>query len=157
MKPLSRALALSALAVPLVAAAGCGEESDTASKQQKQQSTGQQGGTPAVQATPGTVIARGNFTGASGHVVTGSVSIVKTANGTQVQLSSDFSLDNGPGPWVGFGSNGQYDKSAELSKLGALSGPRSYAVPASIDVSKYNEFYVWCKPFGVPLGVARLN
>ena len=36
-------------------------------------------------------------------------------------------------------------------------GEQTYTVPASINVDDFNEVYVWCRRFSVPLGVAALN
>lgn len=102
--------------------------------------------------------ASGAFRGASNHVTSGGVSVVKTAKGgATVVLGTDFSLDGAPDPYVGFGSNGRYDKRASLSKLGSNKGKQVYKVPSNVDASKYNEVYIWCRKFGVPLGVATLK
>jgi hypothetical protein len=102
--------------------------------------------------------ASGSFRGASNHVTTGGVSVVKTGNGgTKVVLGADFSLDNAPDPYVGFGRHGRYDKKASLGVLGSKSGKQVYTVPRNVDVSKYNEVYIWCRKFGVPLGVAVIK
>jgi hypothetical protein len=103
------------------------------------------------------VLGQGSFVGKSGHKTSGSVSIVKTDTGVEVRFGSTFKLDGAPGPWLGFGTNGKYDKSSEFTKLSGNSGAQVYKVPGKVNVSKYNEFYVWCRPYGVPLGVARLN
>lgn len=111
---------------------------------------------------PGTAPAQeqlssGAFQGRSGHQTSGGVAIVKTDKGVEVRLGSNFSLDGAPGPWLGFGSSGRYDKGTQFTKLDKNKGAQTCLVPAGIDVSKYNEFYVWCKPFNVPLGVAELK
>lgn len=103
------------------------------------------------------ILARGTFTGAGGHQTSGPVSIVKTANGVEVRLGANFSVDRGPSLQLGFGSNGKYDDNSQFSRLGKNSGAQVYKLPARIDVSKYNELYVWCSPFRVPFGVARLK
>lgn len=103
------------------------------------------------------VVGQGNFAGKSGHKTSGSISVVKTDAGFEVRFSSSFKLDGAPGPWLGFGNGGKYDKKSEFSKLNGNSGAQVYKVPAKVDVSKYTEFYVWCRPYGVPLGVAKLN
>lgn len=103
------------------------------------------------------VLGKGTFVGKSGHTVSGTVTIVKTAKGIEARLGSDFSLDNAPGPWLGFGNGGRYDKASQFSRLGNKTGAQTYKLPARIDVSKYKEFYVWCRPFGVPLGVAKIR
>lgn len=104
------------------------------------------------------VIATGTFTGASNHITTGGVSIVKTAAGAAVViLDKDFSLDGAPDPRVGLGRDGNYDKESDLGKLEYNDGLQAYVVPASVDVSKHNEVYIWCRKFSVPLGIAALN
>jgi len=153
MKPLSRIIALSFLSLPLVVTLGCNEDKKTAAREE----TKSRSGDTSSNIQAGNVLAKGAFAGASGHVMAGSVTVIKTAGGMEIRLSKNFSLDSGPDPWLGFGRNGRYEKAAEISKLGNLSGAQTYKLPASVDVSKYNEFYVWCKEFGVALGVARLN
>jgi len=103
------------------------------------------------------ILAQGTFTGKSGHQTSGSVSIVKTASGVEVRLGANFSLDGAPAPWLGFGNNGKYNDRTQFSKLRKNTGAQVYKLPAAIDASKYKEFYVWCAPFSVPLGVAKLK
>lgn len=100
----------------------------------------------------------GIFKGASRHVTTGGVTIVKTADGgASVILGQDFDFDGAPDPRVGFGKNGRYDEASDLGKLVKNSGTQQYTVPAGVDVSKYNEVYIWCRKYSVPLGVAALK
>jgi hypothetical protein len=103
------------------------------------------------------VLAKGSFVGKSGHAVSGMVSIVKTSSGVEVRLAPDFKLDSAPDPYLGFGKAGKYVKATQFSKLNKNDGQQTYKVPARIDVSEYDEVYVWCRPFNVPLGVARLS
>ena len=111
---------------------------------------------PASQAAAGETLASGTFVGKSNHVTSGKVSIVKTASGYQLVLEDSFKFDGAPDPKLAFGKNG-YDKGTLFSKLNKNSGKQVYALPASIDVAKYNEVWVWCEKFSVPLGVAKLN
>ena len=104
-----------------------------------------------------TVLAKGSFIGKSGHAVSGMVSIVKTSSGVEVRLAPNFNLDSAPGPYLGFGKSGKYAKATEFSKLHKKTGEQIYKVPANINISDYNELYVWCRPFNVPLGVAALS
>lgn len=102
--------------------------------------------------------AHGTFTGASDHITTGGVQIVKTADGGAVViLDSDFSLDGAPDPRVGFGSDGTFVEASDLGELQNISGLQIYVVPPSINVDDFNEVYIWCLKFGVPLGVASLS
>ena len=103
------------------------------------------------------ILARGNFKGASGHTTSGTAAVVRSADGIMLVLESDFSLDGAPDPKVGFGSGGMYDPNSQLSHLQSKTGEQSYAVPAGLDVSGYDEVYIWCQKYSVPLGVARLQ
>lgn len=98
----------------------------------------------------------GHFEGRSNHVTTGSVKIVKDGDRYIVELGEDFSLDGGPDPRVALGKDGTYDPDTKLGALLSLTGKQSYAVPPTLDISKYNEVYIWCEVAGVPLGVAPL-
>ena len=112
----------------------------------------------ALPAVAGEAVGKGTFVGASDHITTGSVEVVKNADGSHtVILGSDFTFDGAPDPRVGFGKNGKYDKSTGMGILKSNDGKQSYVVPAGIDPSDYNEVYVYCLKFTVPLGVAKLN
>ncbi|MEP2639866.1 MULTISPECIES: DM13 domain-containing protein [Rhodobacterales] len=100
----------------------------------------------------------GTFTGASDHITTGGVQIVKTADGGAIViLDTDFSLDGAPDPRVGFGSDGKFVEASDLGALQNISGLQIYVVPPTINVDDFNEVYIWCLQFGVPLGVASLS
>lgn len=101
-------------------------------------------------------IAAGSFEGKSGHATTGGVSVQTTSAGTVVVLGQDFKFDGAPDPKLGFGKNG-YDAAAKFSPLRSNSGKQSYSIPANIDPSAYNEIWVWCEKYAVPLGVATLK
>ncbi|MEP3231881.1 MAG: DM13 domain-containing protein [Hyphomicrobiales bacterium] len=112
----------------------------------------------AMSANAGGAKTQGTFTGASDHITTGGVQIVKTANGGAVViLDSDFSLDGAPDPRVGLGKDGTYVAATDLGNLGHLTGVQVYIVPAAVNVDDFNEVYIWCRKFGVPLGVASLK
>jgi hypothetical protein len=100
----------------------------------------------------------GSFHGASSHVTQGDYTISKQADGSYViTLEDNFSLDGAPDPSVGFGKDGKYSKATYLGNLKYLKGKQSFTIPASVDLSKFNEVYIWCAKFTVPLGVAPLN
>ncbi len=112
------------------------------------------GAAPAL--AQNTVLGTGSFVGASNHVTSGSVSVVETAEGIVVVFDENFSFDGAPDPKVGFGHDG-FDAESLIAPLQSNSGAQTYVVPATLDVSQYNEVYVWCEQFSVPLGVARLQ
>ncbi len=111
-----------------------------------------------VAATAADAHLTGTFTGASDHITTGGVTIVKTAGGGAVViLDENFSLDGAPDPRVGFGTDGVYADASDLGELTQKEGLQVYIVPATVNVDDFNEVYIWCKQFAVPLGVAELN
>ncbi|MFK7838636.1 MAG: DM13 domain-containing protein [Sulfitobacter sp.] len=100
----------------------------------------------------------GTFTGASDHITTGGVTVTQNADGTAtVTFDASFSLDGAPDPHVGFGKDGQYIDTADLGVLKNKDGSQSYVVPANLNIDDFNELYIWCLKFGVPLGVAELG
>ena len=109
------------------------------------------------QAIAGEAVATGEFVGKSDHITTGKVTIKQVANGYLVELGQDFSLDGAPSPRVGFGEDGKYDVESQLGELVSNTGEQIYLIPANVNVSDYNEIYIWCEQFSVPLGVAALK
>ena len=103
------------------------------------------------------VLATGQFSGRSGHKVSGTLEIVKTSNGYQLRLGDSFKIDGAPGPYLGFGQSGKYASETEFSKLLKKRGKQIYKIPAKIDISKFDTFFIWCKPYKVPLAVAKLK
>ncbi len=100
----------------------------------------------------------GTFEGRSNHETSGSVRVVEEDGRTFVELGEDFSVDGGPDPRVGFGKDGTYDgENGYLAALLSLNGKQRYAVPSTMDVSAFNEVYIWCDVASVPLGVASLH
>ncbi len=100
----------------------------------------------------------GTFVGASNHITTGGVTITKNADGTAtVTLADDFSLDGAPDPRVGFGKDGTFVDGTDIGLLKAFKGGQSFVVPASVNVDDFNEVYIWCLKFAVPLGVAQIS
>jgi hypothetical protein len=107
---------------------------------------------------PAAADTQGTFVGASDHITTGGVTVTKNADGTAtVTLADDFSLDGAPDPRVGFGKDGSYVDGSDIGLLKSLKGGQSFVVPASVNVDDFNEIYIWCLKFAVPLGVAQLG
>ena len=103
-----------------------------------------------------TVDYRGTFAGASGHQTGGTFTIVNTGNGHEVVLSSDFTFDGAPDPWVALG-NASVKEAGFLAVLQQNSGRQSYKIPQGIDPMYITHLYIWCKKYAVPLGVAKLE
>ena len=104
------------------------------------------------------IAASGTFAGGSDHINTGGVSIVKTdAGATVVILDQNFSLDGALNPTVGFGKDGKFVTASLPGDLQNKDGLRVYVVPAGVNSADFNEIYIWCDEFSVPLGVTTLN
>lgn len=103
------------------------------------------------------LIAQGQFEGRSDHVTSGETYIMKTSSGYALVLAEDFFLDGAPTPVLGFGNDGEYVKSSQFAKLDKKSGRQTYTLPANFTPSEFNEIYVWCDRFSIPLGVAKIN
>ena len=100
---------------------------------------------------------QGSFTGASDHITTGTVTVTKENNEYVVVLGPDFSLDGAPDPKVGFGTAGEYDIKSQLGHLNSLTGEQKFKIPADLNIESYDEIYIWCEKFSVPLGVAKIK
>lgn len=116
----------------------------------------------AVLSFSGAVMAKdtilsGQFSGANGHVTTGSVTIEKSNGKVLVVLAKNFSLDGAPEPTIGFSKAGKFDKATEFASLKANKGKQTYELPASINPSAYDRIHIWCSKFSVSLGSAKLN
>lgn len=98
----------------------------------------------------------GQFEGRSDHQTIGGVSIVITDGQTLLVLEEEFALDGAPDPKIGFGKDG-FDSDTIFSKLEKKEGAQVYVIPNSIEVDNYNEVYIWCEKFNIPLGVARFS
>ncbi|MEM8790739.1 MAG: DM13 domain-containing protein [Pseudomonadota bacterium] len=99
----------------------------------------------------------GSFKGLSNHVTKGSVEVVKADGGWEIHLKDDFWFDGAPDPRVGFGNDGSFVDPTDFEPLRENAGAQVYKVPANIDPTQFNEVYIWCRKFSVPLGVAALN
>jgi hypothetical protein len=110
---------------------------------------------PAVTAAAGE--GSGSFTGASGHNTSGQVEVVETTDGWEVHLKADFTFDGAPDPWVGFGKSGSFAPATDFYRLRSNTGAQVYKVPADVDPAAYDEVYIWCRRYSVPLGVAKLG
>jgi hypothetical protein len=99
----------------------------------------------------------GSFAGASGHRASGGVTVVQAGGHWEVRLGADFSFDGAPDPRVGFGKAGTFVPGTDFEKLRVKSGAQTYIVPEGIDPAAYDEVYIWCRRYSMPLAVAELG
>ncbi|WP_298437763.1 DM13 domain-containing protein [uncultured Jannaschia sp.] len=94
----------------------------------------------------------GTFTGAARYGAGGTAELA----GNQVNLLADFTFGSAPDPKIALGRDG-YDAKTLMGPLKSTSGASSYTLPAGIDPSQYNEIWIWCEQYNVPLAVAKLG
>lgn len=104
-----------------------------------------------------TELAKGTFVGLAAHSGSGTATLVDVAGKKFIRFEEDFRVTNGPDLFVYLGSNGAYDKHAQLARLKGNQGGQNYEIPSSLDLSKYNEVWVWCRAFSVPFAKAELT
>ena len=107
----------------------------------------------AASAGPGS----GTFSGLSGHETTGGVEVVQSAEGWEIRLGSDFRFDGAPDPRVGFGQGGAFADGTDFEVLRSNTGEQVYVVPDGIDPAGFDQVYIWCRQFAVPLGAADIR
>lgn len=105
--------------------------------------------------TDAEVLQTANFTGENGHVVSGEVQVVQNGEVFYLVLGEDFQFDGAPDPRLGFSSNDEYDESSTFSGLNLDSGKQIYRLPATLDISQFDEATIWCEKFSVPLAEAK--
>lgn len=98
----------------------------------------------------------GSFTGRGSYRVSGDVTVTKQSDGSiKVDLESNFSTSSGPGLYV-YLSNST-SGGLDIGKLKSNSGSQTYTPPANVSINDYDYVLIWCKPFGVTFGQAKLN
>jgi hypothetical protein len=123
---------------------------------------------PATDATPGesetqTVpvrVASGALQGLTGHDASGTVELIRNADGTHVVRFSAFGIEGTPDPIV-YLIQGDDQRSPGGSNLGGLRGnvgdASDYAVPADVQPGAGWTVLVWCGQFTVEIANATLN
>lgn len=101
----------------------------------------------------------GTLSGRKGYAATGTVQIETVDGKSKVILGSDYSFTgNPPDIKIGFGSGEKYAKGSKIhDALTVKSGEATFEVPDGIDVSEYDELYIYCEQFSVILAVAPLS
>ncbi len=98
----------------------------------------------------------GSFRGVSGHRVSGSMKIVREGGKLKIVISNNFRLRNAPDATLSWGRNG-FKRGTFFGKLRKLRGGQTYTIPTGTNLSKYNQFWLWCEKFNVGLAVAKLK
>ncbi|PAZ10702.1 electron transporter [Streptomyces sp. SA15] len=101
------------------------------------------------------------------HATSGTVKLVRLADGSHVVRLENLDTSNGPdlrvwltdapvkegrAGWHVF-DDGEY---VSLGKLKGNKGSQNYAVPADVDPARYSSVSIWCDRFDVSFGAAEL-
>ena len=98
------------------------------------------------------------------HPTRGTATILTGGGGERVLRLEDFATDNGPDVNV-YLSTAPPDAAAaaftddfvDLGDLKGNIGDQNYAIPPTVDLSKYRTVVVWCIRFSVAFGTAGLS
>ncbi len=102
-------------------------------------------------------VSTGEFTGFDRiHYGSGTAKLIKSGEDYIIRFEEDFNVANGPDLYVGLGKDGEYKEEAQLEKLKGNIGSQNYVLPKNIDVTQYNEVWIWCRAFAVPFAKAVL-
>lgn len=112
----------------------------------------------AVAPSPVLVTARGAFVGTPKFQVTGRTEIFRQNGQWFVRLGPDFSESGAPDPKVALGNkaSGGYVPGTILGLIQA-NGESIYALKPGLDIGDYDQVWIWCERFNVPIGHADLQ
>jgi hypothetical protein len=101
----------------------------------------------------------GALAGKGSYTVGGTAVLSREAgNSLKLQLNQDFQVSNGPGLYLYLSNSGtSVSGGVELGALKATSGSQNYDVPENVTLNTYDFVVVYCKPFRISFGCARLN
>ncbi|MFI9586140.1 DM13 domain-containing protein [Streptomyces sp. NPDC052236] len=102
------------------------------------------------------------------HKTTGSVKVLRLADGTRTLRLENLDTSNGPDlrVWItdapvkeGKAGWGVFDdgKYVSLGKLKGNKGDQNYSLPADLDLGQYTSVSIWCDRFNVSFGAAALG
>ena len=100
--------------------------------------------------------AQGIFEGRAGHEGKGTVRFITVGEERFVRFEDDFFVTNGPDVRVYLGRGGVYAPETFLGDLKGNKGSQNYKIPEGIDPGTFNEVWIWCRAFSVPMASAVL-
>lgn len=119
----------------------------------------------ATVGAPGPTVLAGGRLHSGEHHTEGTVQVLEVGDGQRFVRLSDLRTSNGPvvKVWLTTAAadagNGEIADAAHVD-LGGLKGNignQNYAVPASVDVSRFHALVIWCARFHVAFGAAPLT
>ena len=113
---------------------------------------------PEASGSP-TVVYGGSFRDADDfHRASGTVQILRSANGTHYLRFEEFRVTNGPDLFVYLGTTEDVNLGfLDLGRLKGNVGEQNYQIPVDTDLMRYRTVIIWCRAFSVPFGYATLS
>lgn len=104
------------------------------------------------------VLHQGSFVGADRfHQGSGSASIYRLPDESNLLRFENFSVTNGPDLRVLLAVDGDPTNAVELGKLKGNKGDQNYPIASEVDLEVYNTVMIYCKPFRVNFATAELG
>jgi hypothetical protein len=92
-----------------------------------------------------------------GHDAGGTARVVRlAAGGRRLTLSDGFEIDPGPQVRVYLATDAGGASFQDLGSLKGSKGTQQYAIPAGVDLARYDTVVFWCVPFSQSLASAAL-
>lgn len=112
----------------------------------------------AAQSSKVLVTARGGFVGTEKFQVQGTTEIFRRNGEWFVRLGPNFSESGAPDPKVALGNkaSGGYVPGTILGLIQA-NGESIYKLTPGLDIGDYDQVWIWCERFNVPIGHADLT
>lgn len=117
---------------------------------------------PTAGAEP--VVLSRSMLGDRAHHASGTVRVLRLPDGARVLRLEGLDVENGPDLHVTLAAaapdaaDDAYDADyVSLGRLKGNKGDQTYAVPASVDLSRYESVVIWCERFSVAFGTAPLT
>ncbi len=102
--------------------------------------------------------ARGSFVGTQKFQVTGTTEVFRQNGEWFIRLGPGFSESGAPDPKVALGNkaSGGYVPGTILGLIQA-NGESVYKLTPGLDIGDYDQVWIWCERFNVPIGHADLT
>jgi len=92
------------------------------------------------------------------HSASGTARVVKlAAGGRRLTLSDGFEIDPGPQVRVYLATDASGATFEDIGALKGSKGSQQYAIPAGLDLARYDTVVFWCVPFSQSLASAALQ
>lgn len=92
------------------------------------------------------------------HSASGTARVLAlAAGGRRLTLSDGFEIDPGPQVRVYLATDAAAGTFKDIGALKGTKGNQQYAIPAGVDLARYDTVVFWCVPFSQSLASAALR